>query len=131
MAAQTSIQQRPKPNIQEDHPATLTMTEVTTENTVQLDRRGAVHDATMLGVRGGKRPVPPAERFTQSTAALACAAILVISALFIAGFMRPQLERTLRRLIDHIEDMDVPLMLPVYIAEAAQELLAERRMVAK
>lgn len=131
MAAQTSIQQRPKPNTRKDHPTSLAVTEVTAENMVQPDRRAAVHDATIIGERGGKRSVPSAEGFTRSTAALACVAILVVSALFVAGFMRPQLERILRRLVEQIEDMDVPLMLPVYIAEVAQELLTERRMIAK
>lgn len=131
MAAQTPIQQRPKPDIQPGRSAELTTTEISSTSMVQHDRHPAVHGATMTGEYGRMLSAPSADRFTQSTAVLVCAAILAASALFAAGFMRPQLERALRRLFERVVDMDVPLMLPVYMAEAVQELLVERRMIAK
>lgn len=135
MAAQTSIQQHPKPNIQDDDSAALTRapttTQITAETLVQRDKHLLVHDARIFEERGRKRPVPSAEDYTQSTVILMCAAILVAAALFAVGFMRPQLERALRRLLEGAEHTDVPLMLPVYIVDGVRELLAERRMIAK
>ncbi|HET9980599.1 MAG TPA: hypothetical protein VFQ32_09140 [Ktedonobacterales bacterium] len=139
MAAQTSIQQHPTPKIQEDDSAApikpQTATQMTTQTTgetlVQRDKHVLVHDARIFEERGRKLPVPSAQDFTQSTAILMGAAILVASALFAVGFMRPQLERALQRLLEGVEHTDVPLMLPVYIVDGVRELLAERRMVAK
>lgn len=133
MTAQTSIEQRQaQPTIHEAHSAPLATTESTTESVTQRGEEHLAQDgAAMPKKRGRKLQIPSAQRDTPSTAILVCGAILVISALFAAGFMRPQLERALERLFHAVENMDVPVMLPVYIGEAVQELLVDRHMIAK
>ena len=56
-------------------------------------------------------------------------ALLVVITLFVAGFMRIRTERAARRMLEKVEDIEVPLLLPVTIAETAWELVAGRRSI--
>lgn len=78
-----------------------------------------------------KRP-PSAARTRAKTVALQVGVpILVASTFILAGLMRPQIERGLRRLVEKAADLSVPALLPVAIAEIAREVIAGRRAFAE
>lgn len=59
------------------------------------------------------------------------AAVLIFAAVFVAGFMRTRVERGVRRLSrrlgDRAANIDVPLALPLAVADTIRQVLAERR----
>ena len=58
-------------------------------------------------------------------------ALLVTAALFAAGFMRRPIEQALRRCLDRIELVDLPLVLPMTFLEIIRESRANSRAVSQ
>lgn len=62
------------------------------------------------------------------------AATAIIAGVFGAGFMGKRIEKTVRRLsrriVDSSYDINIPLMLPLAIAETLREMLVGRRVMA-
>lgn len=79
--------------------------------------------------QGRKRSPSTANHFARTTARDGGMALLVVIALFVAGVMRIRTERAARRMLEKVEDIEVPLLLPVTIAETAWELVAGRRSI--
>lgn len=81
------------------------------------------------GKQGQKRSPSTANQFARTTARDGGMALLVVITLFVAGFMRIRTERAARRMLERVEDIEVPLLLPVTLAETAWELVAGRRSI--
>ncbi|MGZ3581593.1 MAG: hypothetical protein ACXWQR_09490 [Ktedonobacterales bacterium] len=122
MEVQTSVQQRTtQPGGQEDLLAP------------QSDTLGSI--ATGVNAAEGKQDENDAPSPAQVVGVgVLIAATAIIVGVFGAGFMRKRIEQTVRRLsrrvVDGSYDINVPLMLPVAIAEALREMLVGRRVMA-
>ena len=71
------------------------------------------------------------EHVARATALLAGGAILVAAGLFAAGFMRRPIEQAVRRIVDSIQGVELPLVLPATIAETVREVCASSRIMAE
>ncbi len=110
MTTQTSVQQRAAPSVgQVDLPAS--------------------HGAPQ-GERDGQENINTAK---VASISLLVAGAAIIVTVFAAGFMRTRVERGLGRLFSRIADsaaeIEVPLVLPLTIAETIREVLAGRRVM--
>ncbi len=129
MTAQTSIQQRAAPSggqvdLLTSHGAAQAMgqqqpgsfTPGLGEAQGEHDGHGDIHTAKVASV------------------SLLVAGAAIIVTVFAAGFMRTRVERGLgrlfRRIADSADEIEVPLLLPLTIAETIREVLAGRRVMA-
>jgi len=67
----------------------------------------------------------------RTTTLIAGGAILVAVALFAAGFMRTGIEQALRRVVDRFAEVEVPVVLPLTIAETVRELRTDKRIMSE
>ncbi len=128
MTAQTSIQQRAtqsgsrvdlraSPSAAQDtsQPQPVNVSQASGEAQGERDGTGNVNTAKVAGV------------------SLLVAGAAIIVAVFAAGFMRTRVERGFRRLFrriaDSAEEIEVPLLLPLTIAEVIREVLTDRRVM--
>ena len=122
----SAIQRAAQPDAQED----LLASQSATQNMTlpQQDDSCAFRESPTRGKQGEHRPAGDTERVGRTSVLVAGGAILVAVAIFGAGFMRAPIEQALRRLRDRIEVVEVPLVLPVTIAETVRELRADSRI---
>ena len=130
MALQESVEQRAaRTHIQKDplasQSATLNMTPPQQEGSVAIQKSG------VPGKQGETQLAGNAEHVARTTTLIAGGAILVAVALFAAGFMRTGIERALRRVVDRFAEVEVPVVLPLTIAETVRELRTDMRIMSE
>jgi hypothetical protein len=130
MAVQESAEQRAaRTHAQKD----LQASQSATQNMSQPQQEGSVAIRTS-GVPGKQvetQLVGSVEHVARTTTLIAGGAILVAVALFAAGFMRTGIEQALRRFVERVEEVDVPVLLPVTIAETVRELRTDMRIMSE
>jgi hypothetical protein len=95
------------------------------------DTAAQVVDTAEQAVDTAAQVVDTAGRVIGTTALVAGGVLLVAAGLFAAGFMRSPIEQALRRLVDRIEVIELPLALPLTIAEIIRETRANSRIMAE
>jgi hypothetical protein len=130
MAVKESVEQRAaRTHAQKDplasQSATLNMAESQQEGNVATRKSG------MPGKLGKTQLAGNAEHVARTTTLIAGGAILVAVALFAAGFMRTGIEQALRRFVERVEEVEVPVVLPLTIAETVRELRSDMRIMSE
>lgn len=130
MAVHESANQRAA---QPDAQAELLAPQSATQNMTlpQQDESLAQRESPMQGKQGDHRLACDAAHVERATVLIAGGAILVAVAIFGAGFMRAPIEQALRRLRERIEIVDLPLVLPITIAETVRELRTDSRIMSE
>jgi hypothetical protein len=95
------------------------------------DTAAQIVDTAEQAVDTAEEVVDTAERVIVTTALVAGGVLLVAAGLVAAGFMRSPIEQALRRLVDRIEVVELPLALPLTIAEIIRETRANSRIMAE
>jgi hypothetical protein len=130
MAVHESANQRAaQPDAQEDLLAPQSATQSMT--LPQQDESLVQRESPTQGKQGEQRLAGDAEHVGRATVLVAGGAILVAVAIFGAGFMRTPIEQALRRLRDRIAIVDLPLVLPITIAETVRELRTDSRIMSE
>jgi hypothetical protein len=101
------------------------MTPTQQEGSVAIRRRG------MPGKSGETQLVSNAEHVARTTTLIAGGAILVAAALFAAGVMRTGIEQALRRFVETVGEVEMPVLLPLTIAETVRELRTDMRIMSE
>jgi hypothetical protein len=130
MAVRESVEQRAaRTHAQKDllasQSATLNMTQPQQEGSIAIRKRG------VPGKQGETQLAGNAEHVARTTTLIAGGAILVTVALFAAGFMRTGIEQALRRVVDRFAEVEVPIVLPLTIAETVRELCTDMRIMSE
>jgi len=130
MAVQETVEQRAaRTHAQKDplasQSATLNMTPPQQEGSV------AIRKSEAPGKQGETQLAGKAEHVARTTTLIAGGAILVAVALFAAGFMRTGIEQALRRVVDRFAEVEVPVVLPLTIAETVRELRTDKRIMSE
>lgn len=129
MTAQTSIQQRAT---QSDAPVDLQAPHSAAQGTSQPQSVSVSHGSGEAQGEGNGTGNVNTAKVAGVSLLVAGAAIIV--AVFAAGFMRTRVERGLgrlfRRIAESAEEIEVPLLLPLTIAEMIREVLTDRRVMA-
>jgi hypothetical protein len=130
MAVQESVEQRAaRTHAQKDplasQSATLNMTQQQQEGSV------AIRKSEVPGKQGKMQLAANAEHVARATTLITGGAILVAVALFAAGFMRTGIEQALRRFVDRFEEVEMPVLLPLTIAETVRELRTDMRIMSE
>ena len=124
MAVQISIEQRSaQPVVQEDILTSHDMAPVTVrppQGETRIESKGEPGGPVVGG------PSRATEN-TTTTAIIVSIAVAAAGALFAAGVLRPHLTRAFHRLMDSAEEIRVPLVLPMVLAELARELISDRQ----
>jgi hypothetical protein len=129
MAARASVERRlARPDAQEETLASQSATRTSTPQ--QQEERLARREPQTQEKQRERRPAGDAGHMTGTTVLVAGGALLA-AALFAAGFLRVPIEQALRRLVDRIEVVQLPLVLPITIAETVQELRANSRVMSE
>jgi hypothetical protein len=130
MAVQESVEQRAArthahKDLLASQSATLNVTPPQQEGSVAIRKSGVPgkHRETQLAGN--------AEHVARTTTLIAGGAILVAVALFAAGFMRTGIEQALRRFVERVEEVEVPVLLPLTIAETVRELRTDMRIMSE
>lgn len=106
----------------------------TPQNTItqQQEEALAQRESPAEGKHGEQQSTEHVEHAIETAALLTGGAILVAAiAIFAAGFMRRPIEQALRRLLYRIEAAELPLALPVTIAETIRELRDSSRIMSE
>ena len=130
MAVQESAEQRAaRTHAQKD----LQASQSATQNIIQPQQEGsvAIRKSGVPGKQGETQLVGSAEHVARTTTLIAGGDILVAVALFAAGFMRTGIERALRRVVDRFAEVEVPVVLPLTIAETVRELRTDMRIMSE
>jgi hypothetical protein len=124
-AEQSAARTYAQKDLQASQSATQNMTPPQQEGSVATRKSG------VPGKKGETQLVGSAEHVARTTTLIAGGAILVAVALFAAGFMRTGIEQAFRRFVERVEEVDVPVLLPVTIAETVRELRTDMRIMSE
>lgn len=126
MAIQTAIDQ---PAIQTKVENEILPAQRTTEDLTSPQQEAQLVELSAVAEAEAAHPARVAHAVPRSTIIIATATTLVAAAFFGYGLVSSRVMPALRRLVISAEEVRVPVLLPVTLAETVWEILVDRRAV--